>query len=122
MQFPYRIDPARRLAIVTVSGAVHGRDISTTMTALFADRGWAPGHRILWDSRGITELLFQERDLPEFLAVQKAHDTVAPAREVIVVTRELDKAMATAYANLVRSLHQVHVCRSMDDAMGLLDH
>ena len=90
------------------------------MVALFDDHGWAPGHRILWDSRGITELVFQERDLPEFLAVQKTHGTVAPAREVIVVTRELDRAMATAYAHMVRSLHQVHVCQSMDDAIALL--
>jgi len=122
MAFSYVIDHSRRFARVTLSGPVHGHEIAATMEALYQDPNWVAGFAILWDAMELTELLLDRPDLPLFVEIQKKYVAAHPSREIILVQRPLDVAMAQMYALFMKTAaHKVFVCRSEEKANELLE-
>lgn len=120
--FPYVIEPAKRLATVTVSGSVRGSDLIDTANALYHDAAWVAHADALWHCLAITELLLERNDLPRFRELQRE---VAMASgdgcDVILVGRPLDKMMARAYVSIARGIRRrTYVCGSEAEAHLLL--
>jgi hypothetical protein len=121
--FPYSVDESKRLVTVPIFGSVHGTQIAATYTAIYSDPAYKSGFDILWDGSTITELLFERDDLPSFVRLNKEFSNLASAgRDIILVARMLDKAMADMYAVMMRSQRRaIHVCLSMDEVNQILD-
>lgn len=121
MACAYSIDPERRLGSVTLSGTVTGVDIADTIRNIYRDSAWQAGFDIYWDCSGITQLLMEKDDQRGFVELHRAHANVATGRDIIVVTRPLDYAMAMGYAAFMKhESRRVHVCRSTEEASVLL--
>jgi hypothetical protein len=122
MAFSLVISDANRLATGTLSGSVRGSDTAAAIQTLYNDRAWEPGFDTFWDCRGITELLFELKDLPNIVALQHASSGRAGTGiEIILVERMLDDGMASMYAAMMRAkVRTVHICRSVDEAERLL--
>jgi hypothetical protein len=117
MTFPHVIDQSRRLAIVMLSGPVHGHEITAGLENLYRDEQWTPAFDLLWDARNITELHLDMADLTGLVRLHKQYGAVGPRREVTLVRRPLDRTMARIYAILMKAAsHQVHVCESEAEA------
>ena len=118
MAFPYVIEPWRAAATVTLSGTVRGAAIAQTNVAIFHDYQWKPGFNRVWVGTNITELLFEKSDHPTLAAVDRLYATlIGRGREVFIVDRERDRAMARIYA--VMMLHEgrtVYLCDTEAEA------
>jgi hypothetical protein len=121
-RFPYTIDGVRPLVIVQMSGTVHGAQIAATYRAIYGDPGFGPGFDVLWDATAITELLFEPADLGSFVRLHEDFgDLASSGRDIIVVKRPLDNAMADMYLVMMKKQHRaVHVCRSRSEAEVIL--
>jgi hypothetical protein len=117
--YPYSIDDSRRLVTVPLSGSVHGASIAATYAAIYSDPGCGVGFDILWDGSTITELMFERDDLPSFVRLNQEFSALASSgRDIILVARSLDKAMADMYAVMMRGQRRaVHVCLSMQEVL-----
>jgi hypothetical protein len=122
MPASYTIDTTGHLVRATLSGSVRGKDIAAAVRAIFDDPKWQPGCDIVWDSTGITELLFEPTDLPELVAIQREMASRAgPGQDVIVAKRPLDYAMAKMYSAMMRQHSRpVTVCRTIAQAEVIL--
>jgi hypothetical protein len=120
--YPYTIDSSKRLVIATMSGSVPGTRIAATIAAIYGDPICGPGFDILWDFSTITELMFERDDLPSFVRLSQEFSPLSQSgRDIILVTRTLDKEMAEMYAVMMRAQHRaVHVCLSMYEATQIL--
>jgi hypothetical protein len=120
--YPYRIDPSRRLVTATMSGSVPGTRIAATIAAIYGDPACGPGFDILWDFSTITALMFERDDLPSFVRLnQESSHLSQSGRDIILVTRRLDKDMADMYAVMMRAQRRaVHVCLSMGEVTHIL--
>jgi len=114
---PYRIDQSKRLVTVQLSGAVRGTLIAATYEAIYGDPACGPGFDILWDGSTITELLLERGDMPSFVRLNREFSEIASSgRDIILVERALDKAMADMYAVMMRAQQRtVLVCLSMTE-------
>jgi len=121
--YPYRIDDSKRLVTVELSGSVHGAQIAATYAAIYRDPACAPGLDILWDGSMITELMFERDDLPSFVRLNQEFSSLASSgRDIILVARSLDKAMADMYSVMMRAQRRaVQVCLSMHEVKQILD-
>jgi hypothetical protein len=90
---------------------------------MYRDPGCKAGFDIFWDGSTIAELLFERDDLPSFVRLnQEFADLAGSGRDIILVARSLDKAMADMYAVMMRSQRRaVLVCMSMDEVNQILD-
>jgi hypothetical protein len=124
MTHPHTIDPSRHAAMVTLSGTIRGSDLAAAMETVYNDPLWQPGFSLLWGGTTITELLFEKNDLPRLVDVNRRHAARAGiVREVIIVGRQLDRAMAEMYAMLMKHEGRtVHVCDSEAEAWTWLGH
>jgi hypothetical protein len=122
MAFAYNIDPGRRIAAVTVSGVTSGSELAEATRALYEDENWRDGTDVIWDLTEVTELLLEWGDLQGLIAIDRQYAEVAGSgRDVIVVARKLDEAMARIHSNLSKSgPRQSHVCRSLVEARVIL--
>ena len=122
MVFPYSLDNARRVAIVTFSGTVRGHDIADTMDMLYRDPAWQYGFDTLWDGTNVTELLFEKDDLPGFVALQQRYVTVSgPGRDIVVAIRPIDQMIAQIYVAMSKKLiRHGYACRSASEAWEIL--
>lgn len=118
----YVIDSGNRLATGTLSGIVHGSDIASGIKAVYEDPAWQPGFDTVWDSTGIEQLLLQLGDLPSFVALHRDYVTRSgTGKEIIIVSRAIDTAMAKTYAVMMRNAARaVHVCHSRTQAAQIL--
>jgi hypothetical protein len=121
--YAYSIDESKRLITVRLSGSVHGAQIAATFTAIYRDPACAPGLDILWDGSSITELIFERDDMPSFVRLnQEFSDLASSGRDIILVARSLDKAMADMYTVMMRAQRRaVVVCMSMYEVQQILD-
>ena len=121
--YAYHLDAAKRLVTVPLSGSVSGARIASTYTMIYSDAACAEGFDILWDGSSITELMFERDDLPSFVRLnQKFASLASSGRDIILVARSLDKAMADMYAVMMRAERRaVHVCLSMGEVRQILD-
>lgn len=105
-----------------MSGRVHGTDIAETVSAIYYDPAWQPGMNILYDARGITELLMDHEDIPRIVAAQHEHAARAgQGVDVILVSRALDFAMAQMYEKMARgAVRQTYVTKSEEEALRIL--
>jgi hypothetical protein len=119
---PYIIDQPRRLVTVKLSGTVHGTLVAATFEAIYRDPAAGPGFDILWDGSAITRLLFERGDLASFVRLSKEFSDIASSgRDIILVERSLDAAMAHMYAVMMRAQQRaVHVCSSITDVNQVL--
>jgi hypothetical protein len=120
--FPYTIDPERRLARVTVAGSVAAPEVTATILALLQDEHWQPGYDVLVDCRTVTELILEPGDPRAFvnLIVQHA-DRAGSGRDVIIVNRSVDDAMAKVYAAFAQmGPRPAYVCRLETEADAIL--
>jgi hypothetical protein len=103
-------------------GLVPGARIAATIAAIYGDPACGPGFDILWDFSTITELMFERDDLPSFVRLNKEFSHLSQfGRDIILVTRTLDKEMAEMYAVMMRAQRRaVHVCQSMYEATQIL--
>ena len=122
MIFTYAIDPALAAAVVSMPSSVHARDIAETISAVYLDPHWRPGFSTLWDGLAITELHMEWSDLSALVHVQRDHEHLAGAGvDVIVVTRAVDRSLASAYALLAKAgPRRTRVVGSMAEAMSVL--
>jgi hypothetical protein len=120
--YPYTIDSSRRLVTATMSGSVPGTRIAATIGAIYGDPACGPGFDILWDFSTITELMFERDDLPSFVRLSQEFAPLSQfGRDIILVTRTLDKEMAGMYAVMMRAQSRaVHICSSMYDVTRIL--
>jgi hypothetical protein len=120
--FPYTIDGVLPLVIVLMSGTVHGAQIAATYRTMYRDPGFGPRFDVLWDATAITELLFEPDDLGSFVRLHEEFGDVASSgRDILVVRRPLDKAMADVYLVMMKKQPRaVHVCRSRSEADVIL--
>jgi hypothetical protein len=67
--------------------------------------------------------MFERDDLPSFVRLNHEFSSLARSgRDIILVTRSLDKAMADMYAVMMRAERRaVHVCQSMGEVQQILD-
>ena len=119
--FPYTIDPAARLATAQLSGSVRGPDIAATYATIYRDPAFGPGFDLLWDATAITELLLDLNDLPSFVRLHSEFGDVASSgRDIILVTRPMDKMMANMYATMMKKQNrEVRVCTSRQEVEQL---
>jgi hypothetical protein len=122
MVFNYVIDVARKAAVVTMSGSVHGADIQETLTSIYADIAWGFGFSTFWDATNIRELHLEQSDLPAIVDLQRQHAaTAGPGADVIVASRALDQTMAKIYALLAKhEPRKTYVCSTRDEGIGRL--
>jgi hypothetical protein len=120
--YPFRIDTSKRLVTVTMSGSVPGTRIAATIAAIYGDPACGPGFDIVWDFSTITELMFERDDLASFVRLSQEFSQLSQCgRDIILVTRKLDKDMAEMYAVMMRAQRRtVHICSSMDEVTQLL--
>jgi len=121
MAWSYLIDRAARRAVATVTATVHGHELAAMMESVFRDPDWQAGFDVVWDGSGVTELLLEPDDIPKLVRVQAHYAAVRPGREIVFVTRSLDRAMAQIYAVRMKALgHPVHVCRTQAEVDHVL--
>jgi hypothetical protein len=120
--YPFRIDMSKRQVTATMSGSVPGTRIAATIAAIYGDPACGPGFDILWDFSTITELMFERDDLPSFVRLSQEFSHLSESgRDIILVTRTLDKEMAQMYAVMMRAQRRtVHICSSMYEATQIL--
>jgi len=121
MALPYVVDAARRPAIVTSPGRVTGRDIATTIQALYEDPSWEPGYNVIWDASGNTELLMESEDIQGFVALQRDFLPVAgEGRDVVIAHRAIDETMVRIYILAAKAVRPTYLARSLDEALRIL--
>jgi hypothetical protein len=120
--YPYRIDTSKRLVTATMFGSVPGTRIAATIAAIYGDPACGQAFDILWDFSTITELIFERDDLPSFVRLSRQFSHLSQSgRDIILVTRKLDKEMAEMYAVMMRAQRRaVHICASMYEVMQIL--
>src|ERR1700730_8811950 len=120
--YPFHIDTSKRLVTATMSGSVPGTRIAATIAAIYGHPACGPGFDILWDFSTISELMFERDDLPSFVRLSQEFSHLSQSgRDIIFVTRTLDKNMAEMYAVMMRGQRRaVHICMSMDEVTQLL--
>jgi hypothetical protein len=66
--------------------------------------------------------MFERDDLPSFVRLNQEFSQLSQSgRDIILVTRKLDKDMAEMYAVMMRAQRRaVHICSSMDEVTQLL--
>ena len=121
MPFPYVVDPEHRVVRVRMEGRVTGPPVAETISAIYHDARWQKGFYILWHARGITELILEPGDQPGFVELQRTLGPLAGnGRDVILVSRAIDAAMAAAYKHMARPVREVHVVRTDEEARTIL--
>lgn len=123
MAHTHRIDTSRRVATLTFTGTVTGHDLVSALFALYEDPAWAPGYDAIWDFRVITELLLEEGDLKNLVALDHELDDVAGhGRDVVVVSRELDLFVGKLFLRLSKDTPRPnHLVTTMDEALVWLN-
>ena len=138
MPTAYAVDPARRLAAVTLAGPLRGPDLVRAVRALHGDPRWRPEFDTVWDGMALTGL---HLDLPDVHAVAdlrfgpdpaQAPSPAAPAapsdavptgRGVLVARREVDEEVAHLFAAIARRHgREARVVRSVAEALAVLGH
>ena len=124
MASSYRIEPARRVAMATVSGTVTGAELADATRTLYRDAAWGTGFDVVWDFRGLTELLIEVDDMQALVDLDNDEQFRALAtggRDVFVVARDLDYAMGRVYAAFAREgPRQSHLVRTLREAWATL--
>jgi hypothetical protein len=120
--FPFVIDSERRFVQATFSEIVTGRDLVLTAEAIYDDPDWRPGFDIIWNCAQITNLIFDAGDADEFASLQRAHAHAgAGGRDIIIVKRILDDAMARLYAAMRENdRRRTRLCASEATALEIL--
>jgi hypothetical protein len=121
--YSYEIDHSKQLVTVSLSGSVRGAQIAATFAAIYSDTACGPGFDILWDGSTIAELMFERDDLPSFVRLHQEFSNLATSgRDIILVVRSLDRAMADMYAVMMRGKRRaVLVCMSMNEVDDILN-
>ncbi len=122
MVVPYSINAERRLVQAVFTGTVTGRDMAQTIEAIYDSPGWRPGFDIIWNCAGVSELIFETDDLEHLVSLQRARaDIGGHGRDVIVIKRILDDAMARLYAAMMRNeRRRTRLCASERTALEIL--
>lgn len=121
MPLPYTFDSEHRVVRVRLEGRITGPLIADAISAIYRDPRWQKGFDILWNARGITELLFEAEDQPGFVELQRTMAALAGGgRDVILVSRPIDAAMAAAYKHMARAVKEVHVVRTEQEVRTIL--
>jgi hypothetical protein len=123
MAFRYTIDPQRRLARVTVAGSVGAPEVTDIILALLQDEQWQPGYDVVCDCREVTELILEARDPRAFVKlIADRADRAGAGRDVIIVNRSVDYAMAKVYAAFAQmGPRPAYVCCLESEAEAILD-
>ncbi|HTV01955.1 MAG TPA: hypothetical protein VMF13_15510 [Luteitalea sp.] len=124
MAFTYHIDPVRRVAMATVSGTVTGAELADATRTIYRDAAWGTGFDVMWDFRGLTELLIERDDMQALVDLDnddQFRTLAAGGRDVFIVARELDYAMGRVYAAFAREgPRQSHLVRTLREAWATL--
>ena len=108
--------------LAKLSGSVRASDIASALCVVYEDPNWRRGFDTVWECTGITELLFDRRDLQRLADVQSELATKSgQGREILIVSRPLDRMMAKMYAFMMRGqTRSVSVCGSKSGATQAL--
>jgi hypothetical protein len=117
------ISPQQRRGIVRLTGTIQGTTFMEAMEALYRSPEWQPGFDALWDARGVTELLLDERDVKAIVALMlDLTARMGPGRAAFVIARELDWMIARLliYRTRVPSRER-RTFETMEEALAWLD-
>src|SRR5688572_15237514 len=85
MGYSVHVLPEHRLAVVRLTDEVDGPEILRAMRALFLDRRWRPGCRVLWDARAVRVLDLLPEHLPTFAETSaELADRTGPGRSAVL--------------------------------------
>lgn len=123
MAYQYRIEPDRRLAVLTFRGALDGAEIVEATERIYGDPAWRYGYDAVWDFREIRGLHLDVGHLPALVALDKKYaDVAGPGEDLLVTAKDFHHALARLHAHLSRGgPRHVVACRSMEDAYTALE-
>jgi hypothetical protein len=71
----------------------------------------------VWDGTFISELLFEQDDIPNFVALQRRFaEQAGPGRDVLVINRKIDEMMARTYVDLMKDVRLTSLAKSKWEA------
>jgi hypothetical protein len=122
MAYQYRIEPDRRLAVLTFTGPLDGAELVEATERLYHDPAWAYGFDALWDFRDIKGLHLDVGHLPALVALDRRFaDVAGPGADLLVTAKDFHHALARLHAHLSRSgPRNVIAARSMEEAQATL--
>ena len=121
MALPYTIDGERQLVTVTLVGRIVGADIAEAIQRVYTDPAWQSGFNVVWDGTFISELLFEQDDIPNFVALQRRYaEQAGPGRDVLVINRKIDEMMARTYVDLMKDVRLTSLAKSKWEAQRTL--
>src|SRR5438876_7216666 len=122
MAFEYKINPERKVALLTFSGSITGAELAEATKALYHDEAWQYGFNAIWDFSQITELLLEFSDFQGLAALDREYVEIAgPGLDVFIVVRQWDHAMRQTHMVLAKQApRQSHVRHSLSEAWALL--
>lgn len=122
MAFQYRIDPARRLAVIAFSGPLDGGDLVAGTERMYRDPAWRYGFDSVGDFRETRGVHLNVGHLPAVVALDRRLAPIAgPGLDLIVTASDFHHELARLYAYLAKKgPRTVVACRSMEEAVETL--
>lgn len=112
------IDAARLLAIVRLTGDVTGDDLVEAAICLQGHPDWDARCDVIWDYRAIETFVILPDDVP---AIFHARTRDSTGRDVILVKRDLEYAIARLYAHRAQEVgKEVQLCWQMKEVLAFL--
>lgn len=123
MPFEVEVFPDRRFGAITFTGAVTPCDMTAALGELCGRKDWMPGFDVLWDLRGIGELIATTEDTEAFLAES---ERLAPrlgfGRSAVVARRELAFSYLYLLQTRMRKVgREQRTFRTLDEALTWLE-
>ena len=122
MAAEYRIDPARRLAVIAFRGPLDGGDLVEGTERMYRDPAWRYGFDSIGDFRETRGVHLDVGHLPAVVALDRRLAPLAgPGLDLIVTANDVHHELARLYAYLARKgPRAVVACRSMEEALATL--
>src|SRR3989442_8344668 len=103
MAFEYKINPERKVALLTFCGSITGAELAEATKALYHDEAWQYGFNPIWDFSRITELLLVFSDFHGLVAIDQEYAEIAgPGLDEFIVARQFDYAVGQTHMVLVK--------------------
>lgn len=114
---PFSINRSEGVLIVELQGRIAASDIVDAIQALLAHPEFEPGRSRIWDVRGLTELLLDERDFEAIreMALERRDDFAG--RTAIVAVRDIDRMAARLFRAYLKG-RSIRTFNSLDQAVA----
>ncbi len=122
MAYDYRIDPARRLAVLTFEGPLDGGELVEATERLYRDAAWGYGFDAVWDFREIRGVHLNVGHLPALVALDRRFaDVAGPGADLLVTAKDFHHELARLHAHLSKKGPRTIIAsRSMEEAVETL--